>query len=88
MTAPDLTPRDWMGEALCAQSDPDAWYPAKGGTYGPARVICLDCPVIDACRDHVDSFETNRPDDMFGMWAGESPAQRYARRRAAREAAA
>lgn len=84
----DLTPQDWMGSALCAQSDPDAWHPAKGGTYGPARAICLECPAIDACRDHVDSFETNRPDDMFGMWAGESPAERYARRRAAREAAA
>jgi WhiB family redox-sensing transcriptional regulator len=77
-----------MDEALCAQSWPDAWFPGKGETAGRARAICDTCPVKAACRDYADSFEPNRPDDMFGMYGGESPAERYARRRAAREAAA
>ena len=87
---PDLTPRGWMTDAECVNVGipPDLWFPSKGETMRDARAICSQCQVRQECADHVDSFETNRPDDMFGMWAGESPAERYARRRAAREAAA
>ncbi|MDQ3885564.1 MAG: WhiB family transcriptional regulator [Actinomycetota bacterium] len=49
MSAPDLLnvtrPPAWVADALCAEVDPELWYPDKGGSTWPARRICQRCPV-------------------------------------------
>lgn len=69
-TGPDP---DEMEGALCAQSDPDAWYPEKGSGSGWAhiRAICEQCPVIEKCRDYA-----LKNDEPHGIWGGMTPADR------------
>jgi WhiB family transcriptional regulator, redox-sensing transcriptional regulator len=35
--------------ALCAQVDPELFFPEKGGTPAPAKSICARCPVTALC---------------------------------------
>jgi len=37
--------------ALCAQSDPEAWFPEKGGSTRPAKAVCAHCPIREACLE-------------------------------------
>ena len=38
----------WQERALCAQTDPEAFFPEKGGSTREAKRICLGCEVRDA----------------------------------------
>lgn len=68
---------EWMEEGLCAQSDPDAWYPGEGGSPVPAQEICNGrerepgCPVRDECLAYALAN-----DERFGVWGGLSEKQR------------
>ena len=33
---------DWQERALCAQTDPEAFFPEKGGSTREAKRVCLD----------------------------------------------
>ena len=35
----------WQAEALCAQTDPEAFFPEKGGSTRDAKRVCGVCPV-------------------------------------------
>ena len=35
----------WQDRALCAQTDPEAFFPEKGGSTREAKKICLGCEV-------------------------------------------
>lgn len=35
----------WQDKALCAQTDPEAFFPEKGGSTREAKKICLGCEV-------------------------------------------
>lgn len=72
-----LSPDAWTVEALCAQSDPDAWWPEKGGSARLAVRICQGCPVRHKCLE----LALARP-ERAGIWGGTTPNQR---RRMARE---
>ena len=75
----------WQGQALCAQADPDAWFPEMGGQPGKIKAICRQCPVRAECLD-----AALERDEMFGIWGGLSRQERVAvkrRRRAAGDAA-
>lgn len=39
----------WQERALCAQTDPEAFFPEKGGSTREAKRICLGCEVKDEC---------------------------------------
>lgn len=86
---PNMTPLDWTASALCAQADPDAWYPDADdiGTRETAKAICRRCPVINECRDLADELEGISLHTLHGIWGGEPPSQRR-RRRKTQEAAA
>lgn len=72
-----LPPR--LDGALCAQADPEAWFP-RPGVPNFARAICRACPALDQCREWIDQHETtHRMED--GIWAGEAPQRRVLRRR-------
>ena len=74
----------WMRDGLCAQTDPDAFFPSRGEPTGPAKAVCLACPVRIACL----AYALDR-DERFGVWGGTSPRERSALlRRTARGVAA
>ena len=37
---------EWQERALCAQTDPEAFFPEKGGSTREAKRICLGCEVV------------------------------------------
>jgi WhiB family redox-sensing transcriptional regulator len=73
MEALPLTPEDdlWQEKALCAQTDPEAFFPEKGGSTREAKRICLGCEVRDACLDYALAH-----DERFGIWGGLSERER------------
>ncbi len=66
-----FVPPDWMEDALCAQTDPDAYYPEKGGSTREAKRICQSCIVQAECLD----YALDR-DERFGIWGGLSERER------------
>lgn len=64
-------PPEWTTDALCAQADPEAWYPEKGGSSARAKAICGGCAVRRQCLEHA---LTN--DERFGVWGGLSERER------------
>ena len=71
--APMITPADeeWQERALCAQTDPEAFFPEKGGSTREAKRICLGCEVRDACLEYALAN-----DERFGIWGGLSERER------------
>lgn len=61
----------WYADALCAQTDPEAFYPDKGQPTAPAKRVCAACPVTTECLEH--ALATNQ---LFGVWGGMSERER------------
>ena len=61
----------WQGEALCAQTDPEAFFPEKGGSTRDAKRICSSCDVRGECLEYALSN-----DERFGIWGGLSERER------------
>ncbi|MFC5066356.1 WhiB family transcriptional regulator, partial [Actinomycetospora atypica] len=57
----------WQQRALCAQTDPDAFFPEQGASTAEAKAVCARCPVTAECLEHVLAH-----DERFGVWAGMS----------------
>jgi len=68
-----LTPADdlWQERALCAQTDPEAFFPEKGGSTREAKRICQGCEVKDECLEYALAN-----DERFGIWGGLSERER------------
>jgi WhiB family transcriptional regulator, redox-sensing transcriptional regulator len=49
---PPANPDEWQDRALCAQTDPEAFFPEKGGSTREAKKICLGCEVRHECLDY------------------------------------
>ncbi|WP_442876088.1 WhiB family transcriptional regulator [Amycolatopsis sp. NBC_01480] len=63
--------QDWQERALCAQTDPEAFFPEKGGSTREAKRICLGCEVKDECLEYALAH-----DERFGIWGGLSERER------------
>jgi WhiB family redox-sensing transcriptional regulator len=61
----------WQDRALCAQTDPEAFFPEKGGSTREAKRICMGCEVRDECLDYALAH-----DERFGIWGGLSERER------------
>lgn len=61
----------WTEHALCAQTDPEAFYPEKGGSNRAAKATCNRCPVRADCLTL--ALEN---DERFGIWGGYSERER------------
>ena len=48
MVPADAARQVWES-ALCAQVDPELFFPEKGGTSAPAKAVCAACPVTALC---------------------------------------
>ena len=58
----DLT---WQDKALCAETDPEAFFPEKGGSTREAKRTCRACEVRAEC---LEVALVN--DERFGIWGG------------------
>lgn len=63
--------RDWRLDALCAQTDPDAFHPETGGATATATAVCRRCPARRACLDH--ALTTG---ELHGVWGGTTAQER------------
>ena len=61
----------WQEQALCAQTDPEAFFPEKGGSTREAKRICQSCEVKAECLEY--ALEN---DERFGIWGGLSERER------------
>ena len=77
---------DWMDDANCAGAPIEAFFPGGDSRYpwGRARAMCAKCPVLEECRSWNDEMEKGVISErqMAGFYAGETPDERVARRRA------
>ena len=74
---------DWRQWALCAEVDPDAFFPEKGESTRAAKDICRRCLVRIEC---LRSALAN--DERFGVWGGFSDRERRRLRGRAADGAA
>ena len=70
--------RGWQSRALCAQTDPESFFPEKGGSTREAKKICLNCEVKADCLSYALAN-----DERFGIWGGLSERERRRLKRAA-----
>jgi hypothetical protein len=75
-------PGGWTTKAACAGA-PDLFFGHdRGARHDAASRICESCPVFDRCRDYIDQVEEGIPfGSWFGLFAGETPRERWRRRR-------
>ena len=73
----DDNPLAWQTDALCAQTDPEAFFPEKGGSTRDAKKICTTCEVKAQCLEYALAN-----DERFGIWGGLSERERRRLRRA------
>jgi len=68
----------WQDRALCAQTDPEAFFPEKGGSTREAKRVCAKCEVREDCLEFALQH-----DERFGIWGGMSERDRRRLRRLA-----
>lgn len=61
----------WQSDALCSQTDPEAFFPEKGGSTRDAKRICGSCDVRGECLEYA-----LQNDERFGIWGGMSERER------------
>lgn len=68
----------WVERALCAQTDPEAFFPDKGGSVRAAKQVCVECPVrLDCLQWALDN------DERFGVFGGLTERERRKLKKAA-----
>jgi WhiB family redox-sensing transcriptional regulator len=71
LVAGEDTEPEWQERALCAQTDPEAFFPEKGGSTREAKKICTGCEVRAECLEYALEH-----DERFGIWGGLSERER------------
>jgi WhiB family transcriptional regulator, redox-sensing transcriptional regulator len=61
----------WQERALCAQTDPESFFPEKGGSTREAKRVCTGCEVRGECLEYALAH-----DERFGIWGGLSERER------------
>ncbi len=62
---------EWQERALSAQTDPEAFFPEKGGSTREAKRVCQSCDVRSECLEYALEH-----DERFGIWGGLSERER------------
>lgn len=63
----------WLERALCAQTDPETFFPSVGQSHAAARAVCAACPVTAECLELWRSLPFDQA--AHGVWAGMSGYQ-------------
>ncbi|MDZ7673706.1 MAG: WhiB family transcriptional regulator [Acidimicrobiales bacterium] len=68
----------WSIRAACRGLDPLIFFPPTDDEAGPAKAICDECPVVEACLEHALGTR-----EREGVWGGctERERRRIIRRR-------
>lgn len=61
----------WESQGICGQTDPEAFFPEKGGSTREAKRICMSCGVSEEC---LRAALAN--DERYGIWGGKSERER------------
>lgn len=69
----------WQEKALCAQTDPESFFPEQGVGAREAKRVCASCPVRSECLEYA-----LQNDERFGIWGGFSESERRRLRRGER----
>jgi WhiB family redox-sensing transcriptional regulator len=67
----DFLAQPWAPSARCAETDPEAFHPAKGRSSRQAKAVCARCPVRHACLDWAMAT-----DQRWGIWGALSTRER------------
>jgi WhiB family redox-sensing transcriptional regulator len=69
-----MLPKDYWHGALCAEIDPELFFPKQGSIYESivAKRMCRKCPIIKKCLDYA-----LKDPEIKGIWGGTSEQQRY-----------
>lgn len=64
---------EWTRDAVCAQIDPELFFPDKGGSTATAKKVCAGCPVRRQCLEYALEHEsgaagthTSYPSGIYG----------------------
>ncbi|MGY1632442.1 WhiB family transcriptional regulator [Geodermatophilus sp. SYSU D01186] len=68
---PAASDETWRLDALCAETDPEAFFPEKGGSTREAKRVCTGCDVRAECLEFALAN-----DERFGIWGGLSERER------------
>jgi WhiB family transcriptional regulator, redox-sensing transcriptional regulator len=68
---PSTGDESWRLDALCAETDPEAFFPEKGGSTREAKRVCVGCDVRSECLEYALAN-----DERFGIWGGLSERER------------
>ena len=63
----------WRDRALCAQTDPELFFPEKGESVAAAKRVCAGCEVRAECLQYALDHR-----ERFGVWGGLSERERRA----------
>lgn len=77
-----MTPALIPDGGLCAETDPEVFFPDKGESTRTAKAVCMACPVRAACL--AAAVARN---ERHGVWGGMSERERRPLVAAARAAA-
>ena len=69
----------WMDEALCAQTDPEVFFPERGGPNREAKKVCAMCHVGTDCLNW--AIEHNESEGIWGGMSAKERAREIQRRR-------
>ena len=63
----------FIADGICAQTDPEEFFPAKGDsdTVKRAKAVCAECPVKAEC---LEAALENR--EQYGVWGGLNVTER------------
>lgn len=63
--------RHWQEFGLCAQTDPELFFPESGESTKLARSVCAACDVREQCLEYAI-----KNDEKDGIWGGLNPTER------------
>jgi len=66
-----ITDTHWQTRGVCAQTDPEAYFPDKGDSVKHAQKVCGGCEVRAQCLTWALST-----DERYGVWGGHTEAAR------------
>ena len=67
----DERPPVLVDSALCAQTDPELFFPEKSGSTRQAKQVCRSCEVRAECLEYALTAG-----EEFGVWGGLSAQER------------
>ncbi|WP_067687568.1 WhiB family transcriptional regulator [Nocardia jejuensis] len=61
----ELGAESWYDRAICAQTDPESFFPDQGGSNREAKRICGTCLVRAECLEYALTHN-----QQYGIWGG------------------